>query len=186
VRHAYEVTQSALADLRAFRDNAGIIDPVQSGTEIGKLLIPLLTEKIRLESELFVASRNLDDSAPTIKALKSRLDSAEQQITALRAKLTNNDGNGKSLASSLAKFEALDLQRQFAEKLYGLAQADLDRARQRADRQSVYLTVFVPPSMPEEARYPRRIAFPILIFIGLAIVWAIGVMTLASVEDHRL
>ena len=186
VRHAYEMTQSALADLRAFRDNSGIIDPVQSGTEIGKLLIPLLTEKIRLESELFVASRNLDDSAPTIKALKSRLDSAEQQITTLRAKLTNNDGNGKSLASSLAKFEALDLQRQFAEKLYGLAQADLDRARQRADRQSVYLTVFVPPSMPEEARYPRRIAFTILIFIGLAIVWAIGVMTLASVEDHRL
>jgi len=186
VRRAYEMTQSALADLRAFRDNAGIIDPVQSGTEIGKLLIPLLTEKIRLESELFVASRNLDDSAPTIKALKSRLDSAEQQITTLRAKLTSTDGNGKSLASSLAKFEALDLQRQFAEKLYGLAQADLDRARQRADRQSVYLTVFVPPSMPEEARYPRRIAFTILIFIGLAIVWAIGVMTLASVEDHRL
>jgi capsular polysaccharide transport system permease protein len=186
VRRAYEMTQSALADMRNFRDSAGIIDPVQTGTEIGKLLIPLLTEKIRLESELFVASRNLDDDAPTIRALKIRLESTEQQIADLRGKLTSTDSGGKNLAASLAKFEELDLQRQFAEKLYALAQADLDRARQRADRQSVYLTVFVPPSLPEESRYPRRVAFPILIFLGLTILWSIAVMTLASVEDHRL
>jgi capsular polysaccharide transport system permease protein len=172
--------------LHSFRDSSGIVDPVQAGTEIGKLLVPLLTEKISLESDLFVASRNLDDSAPTIKALKSRLDSTEQQIADLRGKLTSTDGNGKTLAASLAKFEGLDLQRQFAEKLYTLAQADLDRARQRADRQSVYLTVFVPPSLPEESRYPSRVAFPVLIFLGLTIVWSIVVMTLASVEDHRL
>jgi capsular polysaccharide transport system permease protein len=90
------------------------------------------------------------------------------------------------LAASIAKFEALELQRQFAEKLYTLAQADLDRARQRAVRQSVYLTVFVPPSLPEESRCPRRVAFPTLIFIGLTILWSIVVMTIASVEDHRL
>jgi capsular polysaccharide transport system permease protein len=186
VRHAYEMTQAALANLHQFRDTAGIIDPVQAGTEIGKLLVPLLTEKIRLESDLFVAGRNLDDSAPTIKALKSQLDSTEQQIAGLRGKLTSTAGDSKSLTASLAKFEELDLQRQFAEKLYTLAQADLDRARQRADRQSVYLTVFVPPSLPEESRYPRRVAFPILILLGLTILWSIGAMIVASVEDHRL
>jgi capsular polysaccharide transport system permease protein len=180
------MTQAALANLHQFRDTAGIIDPVQAGTEIGKLLVPLLTEKIRLESDLFVAGRNLDDSAPTIKALKSQLDSTEQQIAGLRGKLTSTAGDSKSLTASLAKFEELDLQRQFAEKLYTLAQADLDRARQRADRQSVYLTVFVPPSLPEESRYPRRVAFPILILLGLTILWSIGAMIVASVEDHRL
>jgi capsular polysaccharide transport system permease protein len=186
VRRAYEITQTALADLRQFRDSSGIIDPVQSGTEIGKLLLPLLTEKIRLESNLFVASRDLDDTAPTIKALKSQLDTTEQQIGDLRDKLTNTDGDGNTLAASLAKFEDLDLKRQFAEKLYTLSQADLDRARVRAARQSIYLTVFVPPSLPEESRYPRRVAFPILILIGLTIIWSIGAMILASVEDHRL
>ncbi len=186
VRRTYELTQTALADLRKFRDSAGIIDPVQAGTEIGKLLLPLLTEKIRLESDLFVASRDLDQSAPTVKALKSRLDTTEQQIAALKARLTGTDGSNKTVAASLAKFEELDLKRQFAEKLYTLAQADLDRARLRAARQSVYLTVFVPPSLPEESRYPRRVAFPILIFLGLTVLWAIGAMVVASVEDHRL
>jgi len=186
VRRGFQMTQAALADLRQFRDNAGIIDPVQATTEIGKLLIPLMTEKIRLESDLFVASRDLDSSAPTVKALKNRLDTTEKQIADLRGKLTSSSGDGKTVAASLAKFEELELQRQFAEKLYTLAQADLDRARQRADRQSIYLTVFVPPSLPEDSRYPRRIAFPLLIIAGLIIIWAIGAMTVASVEDHRL
>ena len=87
VRRTYGMIQSALADLHKFRDSSGMIDPMQTGAEIGKLLLPLMTERIRLESDLFVDSRNLDDSAPTIKALKSRLASIEQQITDLRARL---------------------------------------------------------------------------------------------------
>ena len=187
VQHSYELTQTALAEMQRYRDSSGIIDPVQAGSEIGKLLLPLLTEKIRLEGALFVASRDLDDSAPTIKALKSQLSTTEQQISALKAKLTSSAGGGNNtLAASLAKFEELDLNRQFAERLYTLAQADLDRARQRADRQSIYLTVFVPPSPPQESNYPRRVAFSIIVFVGLIILWGIGAMTLASIEDHRL
>ena len=133
-----------------------------------------------------MASRDLDQTAPAIKAMESQLNATEKQIADLRGKLTSSDGDNKTLAASLAKFEQLDLKRQFAEKLYALAQADLDRARLRAERQSVYLTVFVPPSLPEESSYPRRVAFPILIFLGLIIVWSIGAMIVASVEDHRL
>ena len=140
VRRAYGLTQAALADMNQFRNSAGMIDPVQAGTEIGKLLLPLLTEKIKLESELFVASKELNDNAPSVRALKSRLESAEKQIADLKAKLTNAAG-GQTIANSLSKFEELELQRQFAEKLYTLAQADLDRARIRANRQSIYLTV---------------------------------------------
>jgi capsular polysaccharide transport system permease protein len=186
VRRTYTATQAALAELHRFRDSAGIIDPAQAASDIGKLVVPLMAEKIRLESELFVASRDLDDSAPTIKALRSRLETTERQITELKSKLTRTDGAGQTVSASLVKFEELELQRQSAEKLYSLAQADLDRARLRADRKSIYLTVFVPPSLPEESRYPRRIAFPILILLGLTVVWSIVAMIVASVEDHRL
>jgi len=186
VRRAYETVQAALAALHSFQDSSGIINPVQAGTEIGKLLVPLLSDKIRLESDLFVATRDLADSAPTVQALKNRIESVDRQIAELKGRLTGSEGGKPTIAGSLAKFEELDLQRQFAEKMYTLAQADLDRARARAARQSVYLTVFVPPSLPEESRYPKRVAFPILILLGLAIVWSVGVMTIASVEDHRL
>jgi capsular polysaccharide transport system permease protein len=145
-----------------------------------------MAEKIRIESELFVVTRDLDDTAPTVHALKSRLETTERQIADLKGKLTRSDGAGSTVSSSLVKFEELELARMAAEKLYSLAQADLDRARLRADRQTIYLTVFVPPSLPEDSHYPRRLAFPILIFLGLAIVWGIVAMIVASVADHRL
>jgi capsular polysaccharide transport system permease protein len=187
VRRTYAATQAALAELHGFRDSAGIIDPAQAASDIGKLLTPLMAEKIRLEGELFVATRDLDDTAPTVHALKSRLETTERQIADLKGKLTRSDGAaGETVSGSLVKFEELELARMAAEKLYSLAQADLDRARLRADRQSIYLTVFVPPSLPEDSHYPRRLAFPILIFLGLAIVWSIVAMIFASVADHRL
>jgi capsular polysaccharide transport system permease protein len=186
VRRSYEMTRAALAGLRNFRDSTGIIDPVQTGTETAKLLLPLLAQKIQLENDLFVASRDLDDSAPTIKVLKNRLQTTEQQIATLKATLTSPTAGSQTLTASLGKFEELELQRQFTEKLYALAETDLDRARERAARQSVYLTVFVPPSLPEESRYPRRFAFSVLTFVALTILWGIGCMMIASVEDHRL
>jgi len=186
VRQAIAAVQAALAELHTFRDKAGILDPGQTTSDIGKLLIPLMTEKIKLESDLFVAGREMDPDAPTIRMLKIQLDTVEQHITALKAKLTGTENSGQTVAASLAKFEELEIQRMFAERLYALAQTDLDRAQMRANRQSVYLSVFVPPSLPEESRYPRRIAFPILIFVGLGVIWSIVMMIIASVEDHRL
>jgi capsular polysaccharide transport system permease protein len=186
VRRTYTATQGALAELHRFRDSTGIIDPAQAAGEIGKLISPLMAEKIRIESELFVVTRDLDDTAPTVHALKSRLETTERQIADLKGKLTRSDGTGATVSSSLVKFEELELARMAAEKLYSLAQADLDRARLRADRQTIYLTMFVPPSLPEDSHYPRRLAFPILIFLGLAIVWGIVAMIVASVADHRL
>src|SRR5262249_53257388 len=104
VRRTYQMVQAALTDLHQFRDSSGIIDPGQSGTEIGKLLLPLMAEKIRLESDLFVASKDLDKTAPTIKALQGRLDTTQQQIAELRRKLTATDGDRNTLTTSLAKF----------------------------------------------------------------------------------
>ena len=187
VRRAFEAVQKALGDLHEFRDKAGIIDPGQTMGEIGKLLLPLLTEKEKLESELFVAVREMSEDAPTVHVLREKLEAVETHIKELKAKITSEPGGaGQTVASSLAKFEELEIQRQLAEKFYALAQADLDRAQLRATRQNIYLSVFVPPSLPEESRYPRRFAFSLLTFVALTVVWAIVIMVIASVEDHRL
>ena len=187
VRRAFEAVQKALGDLHEFRDKAGIIDPGQTMGEIGKLLLPLLTEKEKLESELFVAVREMSEDAPTVHVLREKLEAVETHIKELKAKITSEPGGaGQTVASSLAKFEELEIQRQLAERFYALAQADLDRAQLRATRQNIYLSVFVPPSLPEESRYPRRFAFSLLTFVALTVVWAIVIMVIASVEDHRL
>ena len=73
----------------------------------------------------------------------------------------------------------------FAEKLYTLSQEALERARQRAERQNVYISVFAPALTPEEAQYPERLALSLLIPLGLAMVWGIFALIAAAIEDHR-
>ncbi|ATQ70081.1 MULTISPECIES: hypothetical protein [Methylosinus] len=185
VRRAFVTVQSALAELNKFRDQFGMIDPSSKSTEIGSLLAPLIGDKIRLENEMFVATRELSPDAPTVRVLREQIETAEKQIKELEAKLTNREGGG-AVSGSIAKFEELDLQRTLAEQLYAMARSNLDRAQQRANRQTLYLTVFVPPAMPEDSRYPRRLNFSVLIFIALGVIWSIAMMVLASIEDHRL
>lgn len=189
VRRSFEAVQATLADLHKFRDEFGVIDPTLTGTEIGRLLAPLVAQKIKLDSELFVSGHELSFDAPTVRVLREQLDATERQIKELKGKLTSKDGmgaSGSTLAGILAKFEELEVRKAMAERFYALSKADLDRAQLRANRQSIYLTVFVPPAPPEISRYPHRVTFPLMIFLGFAIVWGIVALLVATIEDHRL
>jgi capsular polysaccharide transport system permease protein len=185
VRRDEGQVQAALADLRAFRDKEGYIDPVAAATSTGTLVNSLMAQKIKLQNDLFVATRAMSPEAPTLQSLKSRLEGLDHQIDDLKAKLTGDAPDGRTIAASLARFEALEMQRVFSEKLYEMAQQSLERARQRAEQQSIYVSTFVPPALPEEARFPERFSMSVIIALGLAIVWGILAMTTAVVEDHR-
>jgi capsular polysaccharide transport system permease protein len=185
VRRSEGKVVAALADLRAFRDKEGMIDPISAATSTGILLTNALAEKIKLQNNLFVATRAMSEDAPTVQALKTRLEGLDRQIDDLKSELTSNAAGAATIAGVLGRFEALELQRIFAEKLYEMAQDGLERARQKAEAQNIYVTVFVPPALPQEAKYPERLALSLLIPIGLAIVWGIFALIGAAVEDHR-
>ena len=55
-----------------------------------------------------------------------------------------------------------------------------------AERQGVYVSLFVPPSLPEEAKYPERLGFSLVVPMLLLVVWGIIAMIAATVEDHRI
>jgi capsular polysaccharide transport system permease protein len=185
VRRSAEMVQSALLDMRKYRDSVGYIDPITSATSTSALLMQMMAEKIRLESNYFVASRAMSPEAPSVVTLKTQLDSIDSQISQLKSKLTGNSAKEATIATALTKFESLELQRIFAEKLYGLAEDGLERARLTAEQQNIYVSVFVPPALPQEAKYPERLSLSALIPVGLLIVWGIFALMGAAVGDHR-
>jgi capsular polysaccharide transport system permease protein len=142
-------------------------------------------EKIKLQNELFVASRAMSATAPTVKTLQAGLDALDGQIEHLKSQLTGNSPEGRTVSSSIVQFEELELKRVFAEKLYTMSQDALERARLRAERQNLYVSVFVQPMLPEDSRYPQRVALSLIIPIGLLIVWGILALIGAAIEDHR-
>ena len=174
------------SEMRAFREKAGFVDPKLQAKSMGRVLEELVAQRIRLQTEYLVSSRAMSPEAPTLQFLKSRLDQLDIQIAAEKAKLTSHSADPSALANLLPKYEELLVRNTFAEKLYGLAADGLERARLRAAAQTIYINVFVPPALPQDALYPERFASPALIALVLVILWGIGALTAALIEDHRL
>ena len=184
VRASFSKVQDTYRALNTFRDAVAFIDPNQTNAEIVKLMAGVVVERLRIENEIFVSSRSLSADAPSLKILQTQRASLDKQIEDLQKKLTG--GQPGAVATALAQFQELDLQRQLAERLYALAQTDLERARLRAERQDIFFSVFVPPALPEYAYFPRRVASVVLSFIALTVFWSIGMLILASIDDHRI
>ena len=183
VRRTEGLLRDALVELRQLRDREGFMDPLAAASSTSKLLLAALAERGRLQSDLFVLNRAMSTNAPTVTALKDRLDSIDAQIDQMKGQLTSKSAERKTISASLVKFEELELQRIFAEKLHELAQNALERARQRAEQQQLYLSVFLPAYLPEEARYPERLLLSAIIPTILLVLWSIVALTVAAIND---
>lgn len=186
VRRTEAMVQQALADLRKYRDEEGFITPLMEATSTSKLLAEVMSDRIKLQNDYFVAARVLSPDAPSVQNLKSRLEGLDTQIEKLKGQLTNRSTQSRSVSASLVKFEELELRRVFAEKMYSMSQDALGRARLRAEQQAVYVSVFVPPYLPQEAQFPKRYSMSSIIFLGLLLIWGVGALMIAAVEDHKL
>ncbi len=176
--------QNALGRLNSFQQQSGLLSPALQAQETGKLLTGLLAQKLTLESRLFVLQQSNGTDSPSYNQLLLARESLDKQINAMRAQLTG--GGNASLANVITDYSKVETDRLVAEKLYEASRRNYDMAFASAMRKALYLTVFVQPSMPEEALYPRRISTPLFIFLGLLISWATLALIWASVEDHRL
>jgi capsular polysaccharide transport system permease protein len=184
-RRAEAAFRGTLADLESFRDREGLINPGRTGTSTETLINHLMSDRIESENDLF-ALRRLSPQSVRIAALTARIDAINARISELRARLTATDGAARTISASLSKFEELSIRGKLAEQMYTLARDGLARARETAERQWVFLSVFVPPSLPEESLFPERIAFSVLAYLGLLVIWSIGAVTWASILDHLL
>lgn len=186
VARAQKMIMEALQEMERYRNQEGLIDPVQTATETGKLLTRVLTDQLTVEAQLFVSSRSLGPDSPTIRNLQSRVDSLRSQTAALREQLAGNKGETRNVAAALVKFEEIAVKQKVAETLYVMAEGGLDRARRTAEARSIYLTPFVPPGLPEDSTYPKRFLFPLAIAVVCLVLWSIVSLITASVGDHRL
>jgi capsular polysaccharide transport system permease protein len=177
--------KTVLADIRAFRDREGLIDPGKTAEATGTLAARLRDELVRTNADLTTLKSYMRDDAPAVKVLKARIRSIETQQRVVAHDLTDPDrSRNDTLSRQLGSYEQLESERRFAEAAYQHALQGLDQARANADRQQVYIASFVPPSLPEEAFYPRRWrTLGVVALIAFAL-WAIGGLAVQSIRDH--
>jgi capsular polysaccharide transport system permease protein len=186
VERAQGVLLASLRELEKFRNREGLIDPIEAAKETGKLLAKVLAEQLEAENQLFIASKSLAPDSASVRTLTTRAGNLRRQAAELRAQLAGNDGQASNIAGTLARYEEVAVQQKLAQTLYTMAENGLERARIAAEAQSVYLSVFVKPGVPEDSTYPKRIEFSILLVGLFLMAWSIAALIWASVQDHRL
>ena len=176
---------AALDKIRQFRDKSGLIDPGKTADATAQLANKLRDDLIKANSQLATLKTFMRDDAPPVRVLKARIRSLETQEKGLAQEMTATDQPAApTLSQTLGSYNSLEAEHKFAEAAYQHALEALDKARDNADRQQIYIASFVPPSLPEEALYPYRWRSLGVVALVAFAVWVIGALAVQSIRDH--
>jgi capsular polysaccharide transport system permease protein len=102
--------------------------------------------------------------------VRARIRVLEEEIALLRAKLTEGEQGGQSLARIQGELLVAQADVQTRQLLLSQSLQAMENARIEANRQVRYLSVSVSPVAPDEASYPRAFentAVAMLVFAGI-------------------
>lgn len=185
VKLAEERLRKELQRLRDFRETERSINPAKNAQLDAELINVIKRQLIDVQTRIATIEGSVDANAPSMVSLRRQAVALELQITERTKKIgITAGGSGDEISSLLAKFEALEVEREFAQKAYASTLSSLEQARTEADRQQRYLAIYSLPSMPEQALYPQRIINIAMLIAVIFAIWSILTLVVYSVRDH--
>jgi len=169
------------AAMTAFRHRSGDIDPQATGAAQLGLVSALAGQLAAVRAQLQTMAGVISPSSPQYQALAAHAASLQAQVDAQSGKLT---GRNDSITNDVSEYQALMLRRDFLNKRYEAAAAGLEKAREQAIQQELYLQRVVNPNMPVKALYPERLRILATVLVSLLLVYSIGWLIVAGVREH--
>lgn len=176
---AHKEVMDAQAKLTAFRLRERMIDPVAMSAVIVETIAGLASQSVALKAQL----SDLTKTAPAsnqVSLLRGQIAALEEQISVQQRKLAGPDG---SMAPTLAEYQKLSLQREFADRIYAAALEQAETARLQEARQHIFIERISGPTLADYATEPRRLLLTLL--IGVVAVSLFGILRWV-VRDSRL
>ena len=91
---------------------------------------------------------------------------------------------GASLNVLAGEYQELLAELEFATETYKLALTGVETSRIESTRKLKSLVLVQSPVRPESAEYPRRFYLLFALFMGLALLYGIARLIVATIEDH--
>lgn len=184
---AVDRLKEAREALTAFRISSEIVDPTADVQGQMGLLNLLQEQQVAALIDFDLLNNATRESDPRLEQARRRITIIEERIREERSKFGVGLGgeDDASYAETIAGFERLTVDREFAEQAYAAALAAFDGARAAANRQSRYLAAYIRPTLAESSEFPNR---PLLIgIIGLFsfLIWAISALAYYALRDRR-
>lgn len=167
--------------MTSYRQAGRDIDPQSTGEAQTKLVIGLRGNLAAAQAQLDSMGSTISHNSPQYVALARHIGSLQRELANQAAMLT---GGGSTIAQNLGGFEDLKVQQDFAAKRYESAAAALEKARQEAQKQQLYLVRVVNPNMPVKALFPESTKIVLTVFVGLLLAYSIGWLIAAGVREH--
>lgn len=183
---AEERMKNVRVELMKFRLKEGMIDPTTSAVSPNIALAQQMRlNLLSLETELAaLGKQSIDPNAPASRVLKSKIAATKQELAKIEREVSQDRGGATSLADVMARFEKLDLERQYASAMLVSSQQALDTARGNAAAQHLYMTPYVRPSLPESSTEPRRLTYVLQAILALIGLWLVLLTLYRAIRDH--
>ena len=181
---AVERLKQSREAVTAFRVENQIVDlTADVQTQMG-LLATLQSQLAEALIEFDLVSTNAREGDPRVEQAQRRIEVIQSRIDEERDKFGAGDGTDSSYASTIAEFERLSVDREFAERAYIAALSAFDAARAEANRQSRYLAAYIRPTLAERAEFPQRELLLGLVALFSLLIWSITSLVFYALRDR--
>ncbi|MFC3026153.1 MULTISPECIES: capsule biosynthesis protein [Roseomonadaceae] len=178
---AEERVVAARAALTAFREREQTLDPTAAVGSAVQTVARLEGALAQTRAELQEKQAFMRPDNPQIQVLNNRIAALQAQIASERSRRTSGS---ETLTQQLSGYERLQLEREFAERVYSSAIGSLEAARADAQRQQVFLMRVVEPNLPERATFPKAMFNTMTLLVALTVLYAIGWLVIAGAREH--
>ncbi|MFZ5784770.1 MAG: hypothetical protein ACOY4R_31630 [Pseudomonadota bacterium] len=180
VKTAQERLIEAQTRLTEFRNRELILDPGRSAVALADLIARLSAELGSVQAQIAETKSGLVNS-PQLGTLQRKAAALESQIAEERRRV-GDDREG--LATRIAAYERLQLEREFARRMLGSSEAELARAKSEAARQMLYLERVVEPNSIDYPTQPRRARLAITILAANILLILVGWLIYSGLTEH--
>ncbi|MFO7287914.1 MAG: capsular biosynthesis protein [Gammaproteobacteria bacterium] len=183
LQKAREALDEVRSRLTEFQRKHGVLDPSAQAMANTGLTAELQAALARQEAELKALLAYLNDDAPQVQALEAQIAGLRAQLETERLRGLTSD-EGTSLNVLVGDYQELLAELEFVQDAYRGALTALETARIESTRKLKSLVLVESPALPESAEYPRRAYVLFALLMGLLLVYGIGRLIVATIEDH--
>lgn len=182
VEDAEKRLAKARKDVLELQEQGAEFNPLESAGHRLTIRAELEAELAKTQAELRQSRAFMAAGAPKVVALQQKASSLRRQVEKESERLVGTQKSG--LNTSIAEFEGVIMEKEFAEKRLLSAQSAFEVASMEASRQHRYLAVIASPSAPDESTHPKRLLNLLTVFIIAFFSFGIGTLLVASVREH--
>jgi capsular polysaccharide transport system permease protein len=187
-RESYEAAEQAVIDAQRrvidlqekFKVLSSEAEVTLITTQISQLETQLTQEKLSLAQ----MEANETPNQARMEPVKRRIVTLEEQIAILRAKLTEDQAGGESLARIQGELLVAQADVQTRQMLLAQSLQAMENARIEANRQVRYLSLSVSPTAPDEPSFPRVFENTLVTMLILLGIYLMISMTVSILREQ--